>query len=102
LTKVDDSEYSAAWNEMNDEHHSKNSAVPAELKQSKPKSKPGFMDKLYGSFLTSAQGHSISNLSLRIGWMIELQDIKEPRTDFHHSQGLQHYPVAHPHLPRPA
>ena len=46
MTKMDDSEYTAAWNEMNDEHHSKNSAVPAELKQSKTKSEPGFMDKL--------------------------------------------------------
>lgn len=46
MTKMDDSEYSAAWSEMNDEHHSKNSAVPAELKQSKPKSEPGFMNKL--------------------------------------------------------
>ncbi len=45
MATMNDSEYSEAWNEMN-EQPVKNSALSAELKQSKPKSEPGFMDKL--------------------------------------------------------
>jgi hypothetical protein len=45
MTKINDSEYTAAWQEM-DEQPVNNSAVPAALKQPKPKAESGFMDKL--------------------------------------------------------
>ena len=45
MNKIDDSEYTAAWKEL-DEQPANNSAVPAELKQPKPKQEAGFMDKL--------------------------------------------------------
>ncbi len=46
MATMNDSEYTAAWSEMNDEQPVKNSAVPAELKQPKLKQETGFMDKL--------------------------------------------------------